>query len=113
MSSIHFTCCHSFCSLVAFGLVAGLAAPVRAQQPSRSGPDSVGVEAGIDVVNDYMFRGVRQNSTGVAMWPFGDLAITAYSSGGPLKRVAFNVGFWNSLNTGDTGSNGPMANVWY
>jgi hypothetical protein len=60
-----------------------------------------------------MFRGVRQNSTGVVAWPFADVTARVLSSDGPLKRVTVNGGFWNSLNTGDTGSDGPMRSAWY
>ncbi len=60
-----------------------------------------------------MFRGVRQNATGVAVWPSADVSVRAYSGDRPLERVVVRVGFWNSLNTGDTGSGGPFGKAWF
>jgi hypothetical protein len=59
-----------------------------------------------------MFRGIRQNSTEVAMWPWADLGIAAFSGDGGLKSVNINLGTWNSLHTGDTGLDGP-GKLWY
>ena len=113
MSTTHAISRSRVSGLIAITIVAVLAAPAAAQNSPSAGPEVVAFAGGIDVVSAYMFRGVRQNSTGLAIWPFGDIAVRAYSSDGPLKRVAFNVGFWNSLNTGDTGSDGPSRNLWY
>jgi hypothetical protein len=60
-----------------------------------------------------MFRGIRQNSSGVVMWPSVDDGLVAYSGDSVLKRIAVNAGFWNSLHTGDTGSGGPRQKLWY
>jgi hypothetical protein len=65
------------------------------------------------VLNQYVFRGVRQNSTDLAMWPAFDLSMTAHSGDGAIKKVSFDFGFWNSLHTGDTGSGGPTGQLWY
>jgi hypothetical protein len=67
----------------------------------------------MDVLNQYMFRGIRQNSTEVAMWPAIDLGIAAFSGDGGLKSVGINVGTWNSLHSGDTGTDGPSGKLWY
>src|SRR6185295_1436192 len=61
----------------------------------------------------YMFRGIRQNSTGIAIWPAMDLGIAAVSGKGGLKSVGINIGTWNSLHTGDTGLDGPSGKLWY
>ena len=113
MSSIRRTSRHSLCALITLGLVGCITTRAGAQQAPTSSPDVIAVASGFDIVNDYMFRGVRQNSTGVAMWPFVDLAVTPYSSDGTFKRLAIDVGFWNSVNTGDTGSGGPTGKAWY
>jgi hypothetical protein len=60
-----------------------------------------------------MFRGIRQNSSGIASWPAVDLGIAAYSGEGGLKSVGINFGTWNSLHTGDTGQDGPSGKLWY
>ena len=99
----------SFLSGVA--LVAFIAAPAAAQSPAPADPNpgAMTLTGSFDVLNQYMFRGIRQNSTGVAMWPAMDLGIAPYSDEGGLKSVGINVGTWNSLHTGDTGSDGATS----
>jgi hypothetical protein len=60
-----------------------------------------------------MFRGLQQNNTGFATWPAFDLGIAAYSGDGGLKSVGVNFGTWNSLHSGNTGSDGPSGKMWY
>jgi hypothetical protein len=60
-----------------------------------------------------MFRGIRQHSTGIALWPVADLGIAVYSGDGGLKSAGLNIGTWNSLHTGDTGQDGPTGKLWY
>jgi hypothetical protein len=109
MPSIRATCriglCVALCS-------SAPTAPVLAQESTTLTAD-VAVATGIDVASEYVFRGVPQNSTRAVVWPFADLTARVLSSDGPLKRVTVNAGFWNSLNTGDTGADGPTSKAWY
>jgi uncharacterized protein (TIGR02001 family) len=91
------------------------AVPAAAQSPQTSDPNpgNMTVTGSFDVVSTYMFRGIRQHSTGVAMWPALDLGLAVYSGDGALKSTGINVGTWNSLHTGDTGSDGPSGKLWY
>jgi hypothetical protein len=66
-----------------------------------------------DAVSTYMFRGIRQHSSGIALWPVADLGLAVYSGEGALKSATVNVGSWNSLHTGDTGQDGPTGKLWY
>jgi hypothetical protein len=89
-------------------------APARGQEPADPNPGALTVTGSFDVLNQYMFRGIRQNSTGVAMWPAVDLGWGAYSGDGSLKGVGINIGTWNSLHTGDTGLDYPLnGKLWY
>jgi hypothetical protein len=99
-------------ALALIGTAIGLAAPALAQEPSSSS-EHVAITGGIDLANQYMFRGVRQNSSGIVVWPFADLTARVLSREGPLKRLEVDVGFWNSLHSGDTGSGGPIGKPWY
>jgi hypothetical protein len=109
MSSIVKKAWRSVSCLLMVGLVA---TPASAQQPPK--PDSGFVMAvGIDLVNQYVFRGVRQNTTGIAVWPSVDFTARFLSSDGVVKRVNVTAGFWNSLQSGDTGSSGPIGKPWY
>ena len=76
-------------------------------------PGALTITGSIDFLNQYMFRGIRQNSTGFVTWPAVDLGIAAYSGDGGLKSVGINFGTWNSLHSGDTGSDGPSGKLWY
>jgi hypothetical protein len=86
---------------------------VAAREPTDPNPGALTLAGGIDILNGYMFRGIRQQSTGLATWPWADVAIAAYSGDGGLKSVGVNVGTWNSLHTGDTGTHGPSTKLWY
>ncbi len=101
-------------ALLAFAvsLVATSAATVGAQ-PSSAPPAPVGAVVGTTVTNHYVFRGVRQNATGVAVRPFADLEFMPYSGDATLEQIVVRVGFWNSLNSGDTGAGGPADAPWY
>ena len=60
-----------------------------------------------------MFRGIRQNSP---VSPSGRSLTSEWpSSPGKegVKSVSANMGSWNSLNTGDTGADGPTGKLWY
>jgi hypothetical protein len=99
---------------MAAALVAVLAAPASAQEPTDPNPGNVTVTVGMDLLNQYMFRGIRQNSTEIAMWPAADLGLAFYSGDGGLKSAGLNFGPWNSLHTGDTGSDNPTnGKLWY
>ncbi len=94
-------------------MMALTSAPTFAQEPTDPNPGALTFSGGMDFLNQYQFRGIRQNSTEIASWPFVDLGISAYSGDGGLKSVGINFGTWNSLHTGDTGSNGPSGKLWY
>ena len=90
--------------------LAGTQAWAQAADPN---PGALTITGNIDFLNQYMFRGLRQNSTGMAIWPSFDLGIVAFSGKGGLKSVGVNFGTWNSLHTGDTGQDGPSGKLWY
>jgi hypothetical protein len=106
---------------VSFSLVVGLLAlaPVlaAAQESSQDAADpntgNVTLTAGTDLLNTYMFRGIRQDDTKVIAWPFADVAISMFSGDGGLKSVTANLGTWNSLHTGAAGLDGPSGKLWY
>ncbi len=89
------------------------AASAASQEPADPNPGAFTLTGGVDFLNQYMFRGIRQNSTGFATWPWADLGIAAYSGDGAVKSVGVNIGTWNSLHTGDTGTDGPSTKLWY
>jgi hypothetical protein len=76
-------------------------------------PPPVVVTGGLDVVNQYNFRGIRQNSDEVSIWPFIDFGFTPYSGDGGLKTVTLNLGTWNAFNTQINEDDFGTDNKWY
>jgi hypothetical protein len=70
------------------------ATPARAQDPPP-----VVVTGGLDFVNQYNFRGIRQNIDGVSIWPYVDFGFTPYRGDGGLKTVGVNLGTWNAFHS--------------
>ena len=99
--------------VAAVGVMVLTSAPAFAQEAKDPNPGALTLTGSIDFLNQYMFRGIRQNSSGVAIWPAMDLGISAYSGEGGLKSASINFGTWNSLHTGDTGQDGPSGKLWY
>jgi hypothetical protein len=111
MLNMRTRCHYLLCAFSALGLT-GAAVPAHAQSVANATP-AVAVTGGVDVVNEYMFRGIRQNGTEIAVRPSAGAEFTVHSGAGLLRRVGLGLGFWNSLHTGDTGSRGPSGRMWY
>lgn len=80
---------------------------------SSSASAQVVVTGGLDVTNQYNFRGIRQNSEGVSIWPYVDFGVTAFSGDGGLKSVSVNVGTWNAIHTQINDSDFATGNKLY
>ena len=101
-------------------LVLMTSAAAFAQEAKDPNPGAITLTGSVDFLNQYMFRGIRQNSTGMVTWPAMDLGIAAYSGDGGLKSVGINFGTWNSLHSGDTGADSDdsglgcaCGKLWY
>jgi hypothetical protein len=79
-------------------LVVGLAL-VAVGASNASAQVDLAVTGGLDVTNQYNFRGIRQNGSEVSIWPYIDLGIPAWSGDGALKAVTVNLGTWNAFHT--------------
>ena len=100
--------------VAAVSVMVVISAPAFAQEAAKDpNPGAMTVTGSLDFLNQYMFRGIRQNSSGIAVWPAIDLGLAAFSGEGGLKSVGINFGTWNSLHTGDTGQDGPSGKLWY
>ena len=93
-------------ALMALGVSVAAAQPALAQDAAPAAP-AVFVTGGLDFVNQYNFRGIRQNTDGVSIWPFIDFGFTPYKGDGALKTVTVNVGTWNA------GHSAISGNKWY
>jgi hypothetical protein len=77
-------------------------------------PGALTFTGGFDIPTLYFFRGIRQETDpALTMWPYGDLGIALHSGDGSVKSVGVNVGVWNSLHTGSSGSDSPSGKIHY
>ena len=85
--------------------IVSFAAPAPAIAQDDPNPGALTFTGGLDFPTIYFFRGIRQETDPkLTMWPYGDLGIALFSGDGGLKSVGVNVGVWNSLHTGSSGS---------
>jgi hypothetical protein len=92
-------------------VMAGAASAQPADDPN---PGALTFTGGFDVPTVYVFRGLLQEvDPGLTTWPYGDLGIALFSGDGGLKSAAVNVGVWNSLHTGSSGSDGFTEQLHY
>jgi hypothetical protein len=106
----------SFNRVVRFGIPAIVVLSVMFTAPSASAqdaPPAVVVTGGLDLVNQYNFRGIRQNSDGVSIWPYVDFGFTPFRSEGGLKSVGINVGTWNASHSQINSADFGTGNKWY
>jgi hypothetical protein len=95
------------------GVLGGLAlVGLTASTAFAQSEPAVAFSGGVDVTNQYNFRGIRQNTSGVSLWPFIDMAIPAWSGDGALKAVTVNVGTWNALNSQLSGNKGYETDLY-
>lgn len=90
--------------LGALVMVTLLASPASAQ---------VVVAGGLDVTNQYNFRGIRQNTGGVSIWPYIDFGFVPFTGDGGLKTVGLNVGSWNAFHSQIDETDFGTGNKWY
>jgi hypothetical protein len=87
--------------------------PVAAQAGGDPNRGAITLTGSMDGSNAYLFRGIPQDDTGLIVWPAADLGVVVRSGGGTVRSITVNVGTWNSLHTGITGSDGPSGKLWY
>src|SRR5262245_52294077 len=92
----------------------GWASTTRAQATSTPNAGALHFTGGIDVPSVYVFRGyVQETAPKFTLFPYGDLAIALTSGDGFVRSTVVDVGVWNSLNTGSSGTDGPSGNLHY
>jgi 5-hydroxyisourate hydrolase-like protein (transthyretin family) len=95
--------------MAVLSLVAVQASSAAAQGTANPNGGNIALSASFDITNAYLFRGLRQDDTGLIMWPAADVGVRLFEAAGPVLHV----GTWNSLNTGLAGSDGPTQRLWY
>jgi hypothetical protein len=89
-------------------LAAGTLTVVSSVPASAQGDPNTGAltfTAVVDIPSTYYFRGIKQEEDpAFTLWPYADLGLALFSGDGTLRRAGVNVGVWNSLHTGSSGS---------
>jgi hypothetical protein len=99
---------------VATQTVAMATAGVARAQGSDPNPGAITFTGGLDAPSVYVFRGIVQESDPkLTLWPYGDLGPALASGDGAVKSVGVNLGVWNSLMTGTSGSDGFTEHSHY
>ena len=105
--------------LAALAFLAFTSAPARAQAADPN-PGNLTLVGNADFTNTYMFRGIRQDDTGIIVQPSAELDIALQSATTGLKSTSLNIGTWNSLHSGDAGANSSVSGlgcqcdkIWY
>jgi len=106
--------------LLAAMLVSLAAGPAAAQTPDSPGQPSdpntgaLTVTSAVDFPSVYFFRGIRQEADPkLTTFAAGDVGISLFSGDGGLKSASLNVGVWNSLHTGTSGTGTPDTRSHY
>ena len=73
---------------------------------------------GFDMSHAYFFRGIKQEREGAVFQPYGDFGAALFrDESNPIHSVDFQLGIWNSLHSGPSGSGsgGSATHVrsWY
>jgi hypothetical protein len=105
----------SFIRAVCFGVSVTVVATVLTASPAwaQDPPPVVVVTGGLDVTNQYNFRGIRQNTEGVSIWPYVDFGFTPFRGEGGLKTFTVNVGSWNAIHSQINEDDFGTGNKWY
>ena len=86
----------------------------RAHGLARLGKDPPGGGDGRSRCREpYNFRGIRQNTEGVSIWPYVDFGFTPFRGDGALKTVDVNVGTWNAFHSQINEDDFGTGNKWY
>jgi hypothetical protein len=84
------------------------AGPVAAQTPDPNA-GALTLTSAVDFPSVYFFRGIRQEADPkLTTFATGDVGISLFSGDGSLKSASINVGVWNSLHTGTSGTSADI-----
>jgi hypothetical protein len=96
------------------GVLLSLVSAGAAMAQGDPNPGALTFTGGLDFPSTYYFRGIRQEvDPALTLWPYGDLGIALASGDGGIKSVGVNIGVWNSLHTGSSGSDSPVNRNHY
>jgi hypothetical protein len=78
-----------------------------AAQTTDPNPGAITLTTAVDFPSVYFFRGIRQEAEPkLTTFAAGDVGISLFTGDGGMKSAAVNLGVWNSLHTGTSGTEG-------
>ena len=92
-------------------LIVGAVAPAAAiAQGASPNTGLLHISGGVDAPSLYVYRGVvQEGDPALTLTPWANLTICTSDTG----RVCVETGVWNSLNTGSSGTGGPLDALHY
>lgn len=101
---------------VALLVICAVPASAQSAQPlpdARVNSGALTFTGGLDVPTVYVYRGiVQEGAPSLTLAPYGDVGVQV--TGDDASRgLRVNVGIWNSLNTGSSGTGGPLKALHY
>ena len=71
-------------------------------------------DIGLDIVSQYIARGIPLENQGAILQPYIDLSLKIYEGGGALSKVSVDLSFWNSFHSRHTGAAvGSTTASWF
>ena len=82
--------------------------------PADPNSGAITFTGGLDVPTKYVFRGlVQETDSKLTLFPYGDVGIAFFSGEEGVKSASVNVGVWNALMTGSSGTGGDTGKLHY
>ena len=99
---------------VGCAIVLALLSGIAQAQSTDPNSGAITLTSTVDFPTVYFFRGIRQEShPQFTTFAAGDLGISLFSGDGALKSAGVNLGIWNSLHTGTSGTRTPDKGTHY
>jgi len=108
--------CRPFAALALFASLTSSAHAAEATLQDEAPPRSIlSASVTLDYVNQYFFRGIVQETSGLILQPGFELEFALFESPDALEGIALTLGTWNSIHSGPSGDRQLATGVsrWY
>ncbi len=100
-----------------FSGAAAYAGPKPAAPPSKPIKEPLAESCitgtlGVDVVSEYLYRGILLENQGLIIQPFADLHFRLYKGAGAIQSITADVAIWNSFHSQKVPGGSTTSN-WY
>lgn len=81
-----------------------MAAPAMAEEAAGPNTGKVSLSAGVDIVTNYIFRGIAQQNDSIIAQPYAYVSFNLYEGEDVVNNVALTFGIWNSFQEANRGN---------